>query len=203
MNYKVSNVLDLIDEIGEEETRRIASTYRCGLNVSVERFVRGSAVDFAKQGISITYFVFASEGDNLCLAGIFTLANKILRVGSGGVSRTTAKRLAKFSEWDPTSNSYMLSSPLIAQLGKNDDTPEGLSISGHELMRYALSTLRPVFHTVGGRAVYLECEDVPKLREFYENEKFIHVSERYSNAPADDGCLYHVYVSFPTYPTAA
>ena len=58
--------------------------------------------------------------------------------------------------------------------------------------------LRPVFHAVGDRAVYLECEDIPRLCEFYESEGYRHVSVRYSGAGMEDeGTLYHVYVSFP------
>ena len=55
VSLEVYNVLDLMETLGEEAARRIASSFCCNRNLSVEAFVRNNAVDFAKQGISITY----------------------------------------------------------------------------------------------------------------------------------------------------
>ena len=74
---------------------------------------------------------------------------------------------------DETSNSYSVSAFLIAQFGKNfsDSIVQPHDWNGTRLMEKALETLCLVQRTVGGGIVYLECEDKPKLLEFYENEQ--------------------------------
>ena len=49
MELKVVNILDLIDVIGEDETKNILSVFICQKNPEIENFVRNSAVDFAKR----------------------------------------------------------------------------------------------------------------------------------------------------------
>lgn len=157
-----------------------------------------NAVDFSKQGISVTHVVVRDpEGPNPALVGFFALTYKILRLSGGSLSRTSEKRVAKFAEYDAATNTYTLPAPLIAQFGKND-LPEGSEpFSGKELMGITEAKLCEVMAEVGGRAVYLECEDEPKLMRFYESCGYVRAAQRYDKSDETrDDTLYHIYVKF-------
>lgn len=61
--YAQANLLDMLDEIGEERVQFILSSFSCPLNPDVEVFLRGKAIPFAKMGIAATHLVFASYQD--------------------------------------------------------------------------------------------------------------------------------------------
>lgn len=188
----VISALDAIALNGEEGTRDMLREFSCAKNPAVQRFVRDSAVDFARQGISMTHLVYSRNADS-ALLGFFALTYKILRVPGGALSRTAERRIAKFAERDAATGAYMLPAPLIAQLGKND-LPGG-SLAGRELLALAEARLRAVMADVGGRAVYLECEDEPKLMRFYETCGYVRAARR---RDPESGAAYHVYVKFLT-----
>lgn len=64
---------------------------------------------------------------------------------------------------------YMLSF-LIAQFGKNNAVPKKYSITGNELMDLTFELLKHVQYCVGGGVVYLDCENVVKVLDFYQND---------------------------------
>jgi hypothetical protein len=86
------------------------------------------------------------------------------------------KRISKFGQYDDELKQYMISSPLIAQLGKNDEY-KGL-ISGDVLLSYACDTVKQAQALLGGKIVYLECEDKVRLLEFYRNNGFVDFGKR-------------------------
>ena len=45
-------------------------------------------------------------------------------------------------------------------------------ISGDDLLHLAMEKILKIRNEVGGRFAYLECEDKPKLIEFYERNHF-------------------------------
>jgi hypothetical protein len=47
---------------------------------------------------------------------------------------------------------------------------QGKRITGREMMEYAIDILTDIQHRIGGGVVYLDAEDRPKLRAFYETE---------------------------------
>ena len=86
------------------------------------------------------------------------------------------KRISKFGQYDDVLKQYMISSPLIAQLGKNDEY-KGL-ISGDVLLSYACDTVKQAQALLGGKIVYLECEDKVGLLEFYRSNGFVDFGKR-------------------------
>lgn len=64
----------------------------------------------------------------------------------------------------------MLSAFLIGQIGKNYESIYN-TVSGDALMDAIFSILENVQHQIGGGVVYLECEDHPKLLQFYQSEE--------------------------------
>ena len=196
MSVAVVSVLESINLLGESETREVLIEFSCRRNPGIEHFVRRNAVDFTRQGISLTHLVYR-EGVSSTLLGFFALTYKILRLRGGALSRTGERRIAKFAEYDAAADTYTLPAPLIAQIGKNDLPPGAASFSGRELMALAEDKVREVMRQVGGRAVYLECEAAPKLMAFYESLGFVRAAERYDRSGTDgSGRLYHVYVKF-------
>lgn len=63
-----------------------------------------------------------------------------------------------------------MSAFLIAQFGKNSSISDKWEISGNELMDITFNILEHVQYYVGGGVVYLDCEDIDKVLEFYQSD---------------------------------
>ena len=49
MGYKIINLKDIYNNLGEERTKEILSDYKCELNKDVEYFLKERAIEFSKQ----------------------------------------------------------------------------------------------------------------------------------------------------------
>ena len=170
--YEIANLNTMIDALGESRVKEILSQFSCPLNADVESFIHRKAIEFAKQGLSQTHIVFASYKQEMVIAGYFTLANKYIVVSAKNQSRTFRTKLAKFSTYNGDLKAYSLAAPLIAQLGKNYANGYDKLITGDELLYLACEKVKKTQLDIGGRFVYLECEDKPRLVEFYERNGF-------------------------------
>lgn len=86
MNYMQTNVLDMLEYVGEDNCQKILSTFVCPLNTDVEDFIHTKAIQFAKQKIAISYLVFAEQDNQRYFVGYYTLANKFVCVNSSSLS---------------------------------------------------------------------------------------------------------------------
>ena len=68
--------------------------------------------------------------------------------------------------------------PLIAQIGKNFANGYHKLISGDMLLSLACTKVKQVQLDIGGKIVYLECEDAPKLLDFYARNGFCNFGKR-------------------------
>lgn len=185
MNTFSLNILDLIDDIGVEETQKLLSDFSCnhhnGCNEEIEIFLKKNAIEFAKQKISITYLVFSEKGEIL---GMYALTHKPIYVNEiDKLSKTTQKRINRFCYSNNDNEKMFLGSAfLIAQLSKNYDKRNQEKITGEKLIDMALNELRAVQRKVGGGIVFLECENNEKLIKFYTSEHnlFVEYSRRLS-----------------------
>lgn len=184
--YVQINLLDMLETLGEDECMRILSYFVCPLNSDVEDFARNKAVEFAKQRIAITYLVFVRERDEAYLAGYYTIANKFVSVLGSVLSKTMQKKIRKFSQFDEHLQRYLISMPLIAQLGKNYADYLPIKIVGSDLLEMALERVREVEHLIGGKTVYIECNNQPELHEFYSKKGFIAFNERFKEKRGDE-----------------
>ena len=174
------NLKDMISEIGEKEVKSILSDFSCPLNADVEHFLKHTAIEFAKQGIASTYLIMASYQNKYVLVGYFSLANKIFCIDRDSFpNQTWRRRIAKFGQYDTTIKRYTLSAPLIGQLGKNFAHNYNQLISGDELLYLALEKVKEMQYIVGGKIVYLECEDKGSLLDFYSENGFVNFGRRY------------------------
>ena len=133
---------------------------------------------FDNQSISRTHLVFASYKKELVLIAYFTLANKYFTVDPKILSSNLKRRVRKFSQFNSDLKRDIISAPLIAQLGKNFTNNYNDLITGDELLQIACDEVAEVQLRIGGKIVYLECEDKPCLIEFYERNGFRKFSER-------------------------
>jgi len=177
--FIVINLLDLVDKYGDEYVKHILSDFSCPANIDVEKFLLTNAVEFAKQGYSQTHIVLSSYQEKNVIAGYFTLANKYFLVkGKNGVMGSNLRRrIRKFGQLNLETNNYQISALLIAQLGKNANYDN--LITGDELLNIACAEVKKVQRVIGGKFVYLECEDKECLKTFYETNGFYNFGKRF------------------------
>lgn len=186
--YVQTNLREMIEQIGEDRVRAMLSDFSSGgLNPDVEDFLRNKAIIFSKQGWAATHLVFASYREKLVLTGYYTLALKYIMISRKRIpSKTLEKRIAKFAEDNTVLKKYIMSVPLIAQLGKNYSNHYDELITGDELLKLACDKVKEVQLNLGGRFVYLECEDKQKLLDFYGSNGFVNFGKRYMDKEEEE-----------------
>ena len=175
------NLRDILndDSLGESAAKSVLSSFSCPLNPDVEYFLRHTAIEFAKQSISSTYLIMASYKEEYVLCGYFTLANKVFCIEKDSLpNRSWKHRMSKFGQFDKAVQRYTISAPLIGQLGKNYTNGYNKLITGDELLKLALDKVREMQYIVGGKIVYLECEQKEKLIDFYQSNGFVNFGMR-------------------------
>ncbi|ELC8463708.1 MAG: N-acetyltransferase [Clostridium perfringens] len=176
--YKQFSLKEMVKELGEECVKAILSNFSCPQNTDVEKFIKIKAIEFSKQNIAQTHLVFAEYKKNLELVGYFTLAPKTFFVKKGNLTSNLRRRVSKFGNYDENIKGYTIPAPLIAQLGKNFTNGFNNLITGDELLKMACDKIKAIQNDVGGKITYLECEDKPKLIEFYETNGFVNFGKR-------------------------
>lgn len=173
------NLLDMLEQLGEDTVKSILSSFSCQLNEDVEYFLKHTAITFARQQIAMTHLVFASYKKENVLVGYYTLASKYITLSKDVLSSRLRSRVTKFGQYNSETKRYLVTAPLIAQLGKNYYKGYNKLITGDELLKMACDKVAQAQMVIGGKVVYLECEDVPKLKDFYEQNGFVSFGKRY------------------------
>lgn len=176
--YIQVNLNNMLRELGEDETKNILSSFICPQNKDVEYFLKNTAIEFSKQGLAKTHLVFASYKGKPVLVGYFTLAIKSFVLKKSALSKSARKKICKFGHYDLSLERYIISAPLIGQLGKNYSNGFNKLITGDELLKMALDKITIVQQQAGGKVVYLECEDKEKLINFYRSNGFVIFGKR-------------------------
>lgn len=177
--YVLINLKNMLDAIGESEVKNILSDFYCPLNPDVELFLKQKAIEFSKQGISSTYLLMASYKSTYVLAGYFSLANKFMAIYKDSLpSKNWQRRISKFAQFDRDIKRYTLSAPLIGQISKNYYNSYSSLITGDELLKMTLDKVQQMQAIVGGKIVYLGCEDKSKLLHFYSRNGFVSFGKR-------------------------
>lgn len=178
MGYSTVNILDLIDIDGDGgKLKNVISSFKCPINQEIEDYLYKSAVIFARKKITITYFVFDDETNDL--VGYYALTNKSITIDSKSIPKKLLSKFDRYFKFD--NNEYTGPCYLIAQLSKNYAITNN-KISGKELLDDAFSHLSDSQKLVGGGFVYLECEaDKKKILRVYSDYGFTYVDDRESN----------------------
>ena len=200
MKLAVWNILDMVKDFGEDAVKEVLSDFSCeterdgtriSLNPDIEHFIKSNAIQFAKQKIAVSYIV--GDEEDGAIVGYFTIAHKPVEFPSDGLSNSTQKLLRRYAQLNDVTKTYLISSFLIAQVGKNYAVDGGSRLSGNELMKLVSRELCDLQHRVGGGIAYLDCEPNAKLIRFYESEGFRLFGERISEK---DGKRYLQYMRF-------
>ena len=173
--YSIIPLADILDEIGESDTENLLSSFSCPMNKDVETFLRtkSKAISMEQQRVSVTYLVFC---DNTFCA-YFALASKVITIEKGrSISNKTYERIQKFGACD--NDICTIPSPLIAQLGKNYANSNNNLIDGDTLLEMACMYVKEVQKIIGGKVVYIECDDNDKLKNFYNRNGFVEFDRR-------------------------
>lgn len=178
MSYKIINLKDIYNSIGEQKTKEILKTFKCELNKDVEYFLKEKAIEFSKQGISRTFIVLSENKDKNVIVGYFAIAIKSISIEKSRLSKTQRKKFSKYSNNNNESKFYQISMPLIGQLGKNFNNNYNKLITGDILLKLACDKIKEIQDNIGGRYVFLECEDNESLKEFYESNGFVCFNKR-------------------------
>lgn len=186
MQYKTILLKDMIEEIGEEETRKILSDFSCPLDQDIEEFVEKKAVDFEKAGISRTYLVYAIENRKSYFSGLYSLSQKPLFFDEKLTKKEKRKyygttfSVASGIVGDPmlSPNEKYVQSILLGQLSKNYYNGNDKLITGDILINLAFSRIIELYRLGGGITIHLDCQNKPALKKFYEKHGFHFYKER-------------------------
>ena len=172
MGYKVINLKDIYNNLGENKTKEILKDYKCDLNEDVEYFIKEKAIEFSKQDISRTFIIMSQYKGQDVIVGYFAIASKATIVKKCILSNTKRKSLLRYAKYNNEAKGYNIALPLIGQLGKNYNNGYDKLITGDILLKLACNKIKETQNTIGGRYVFLECEDNEKLKKFYESNGF-------------------------------
>ena len=178
MAHKIISLEDIYNAIGESDTKKMLNEFKCDLNKDIEYFLKVRAIEFFKKRIAQTFIVTSSYKGEEVIVGYFAISIKTNKFKSFSLSRKMKNRFLRFARYEKESKSYIISLPLIGQLGKNYNNNYNELISGDILLKMACDKILELTKIAGGRFVYLECEDKPKLKEFYVNNGFVCFAKR-------------------------
>lgn len=167
------NLRDFLEIRGEEKTHNLLDNFDSKYNEDVNYFLKTKAEEFGKRGLASTYLVFTKYKGKLEFLAYYSLAMKAVVIKSdANISKTLRKKINTYSNFEPKLKSYVMSCHLIGQLGKNYNAIDESLISGSELLELACRKVRAAQEISGGKFVYLECENVKSLINFYEKNGF-------------------------------
>lgn len=173
--FNILSLEDVLDSCGESVAQTLLSAFYCPINPDIENYLKNRAVDNIKKHLSPTFLIYS---DDLDLMGYFTLSLKTIDIKRASLSRRMRDRVTRYCHADENADEYNLPCILIAQLGKNYGYNDGKSIDGSEIMDMAIEKIQTAQSIVGGRIIYIECEDKPKLIDFYEKNGFVKFDHR-------------------------
>ena len=111
------------------------------------------------------------NNENGDILAYFALSFKEVDV-KPGVSKTTRKKLDGINKHTEKVRSF-----LIGQMGKNFSLSEN-TINLSLILKEVYSVLGNVQDNIGGRTIFLECENNRKLISLYENLGFSYLQEK-------------------------
>ena len=179
MSVRVVSLDDMLESLDIGVVKEILSSFQSIRNSDephdVEKFLHKRAIDFEKTALASTYLVFDTETS--ILLGFFSLANKPLTMSKknfDSLSNTQQKKLRQSGRTIGTK--FQVNSYLIGQLGKNYSRGAKeiakTHISGDELLTLAYDKVVAASQLIKAKYVWIECEDIEYLKNFYQNFGF-------------------------------
>ncbi|MCL1823524.1 MAG: hypothetical protein FWG44_04915 [Oscillospiraceae bacterium] len=129
--------------------------------------MKNKAFEFDKRNKSRTYLIVDDEfisDDELIIYAYFTITLKTIEFGET-LSKSIIKRIDGFSKDIKSAEAV-----LIGQLGKNQNYQN--DINGQTILNNAFRIVYCIHNLAGGRIMFLECNEHPKLIDFYNRNGF-------------------------------
>lgn len=151
----------------------------------VENFLKTKAINFDKQSLSRTHLVVSTFQGKPILVGYFTITNKPLLFTKkmlGKCSNSLRSRLNQKGERMRNSENLLIQGFLIAQIGKNysEEALKTKAVTGKDLLTLAYEMIDEVQKISAGSYVWVEYEDVDRLRDFYKDFGFTEIKDHLS-----------------------
>ena len=152
----LSALYDMNDADSKIKLLESFSNFECKLkNENVERFIKHQCIRFEDEGLARTYVLFCKTKQDIL--GYFSIAIKSIDLhGLSGGKKIDFALTTKLDH----SPAY-----LIGQLGKHKNC--GKRLAKGQLLNKALSFIQGARDIVGGRVVYLDCENEQNLVDYY------------------------------------
>lgn len=159
---------DLLEEIGEEGAKLELSDF-CSINSDVQDFFRNLAIAFEQKGLSTTTLIYDKRRR---LLGGYSLSPYSLRTDN----LNEEERIELFGK--EYKDIKTLPAILIGQLSKNYYGDNNLLITGEEILAMIFENIVEIASSINSAICYVDCEDVPELKEFYETNGFQFFKEK-------------------------
>ncbi|CUL94845.1 GNAT family acetyltransferase [Listeria monocytogenes] len=181
MTLNIISLSDLLkSDSTEEEIKILLSSFECkslshGAS-DVEDFLHNKAIFFEQLDMARTYIVMSTYKKVHFVAGYFSISNKPLIISKrnfSNIPNSLQKKLMGVGHKTKMHN-YEIKSYLIGQLGKNYNSvsKKANAATGNDILGLAYEKIKDVHAIVGGRIVYIECENNIKIIKFYEENGF-------------------------------
>ncbi|MCD1025843.1 GNAT family N-acetyltransferase [Enterococcus sp. SMC-9] len=142
----------------------------------VEFFLHEKAISFEKMALSTTYLLFSPCNGKNILVGYFSLANKPLTMSKKNYNNLNNRQQRALCQNGSKTESggYRVNSYLIGQVGKNysEHASRIRAINGTQILTLAYDMVLKAKELINARYVWIECENTPKLRNFYSDFGF-------------------------------
>jgi hypothetical protein len=145
------------DKAKEESIQNALSLFKCEKNLDEEEFLHHKAIFFERHNKARTYLLIK----NSKIIAYFSIAFKSIDLVT--ISKNKKKDITAGEEVE-TYSSY-----LIGHIAKCDGVEEKMFLA---LLDNAMSLIYEAQSIIGGRLVYLDCKNEPKLIEKYEEYGF-------------------------------
>jgi len=156
-----------LEMASEEKVSEVISVFKCKKDPDIENFIKDKAIIYERKAKSRTYLIFDEEAilaGEFRLLAYFAIAMQTLKIPEG-TSPSQIRRLDGLYSRKGDGLITEIPAFLIGQLGKNYSYAG--EIAGDEIIDYALSVILRAQEIIGGRIVYIECQDKLELKEFY------------------------------------
>ena len=177
-NFIQYNLNDLVGMLGEDRVKTILSNFSCPQNADVENFLKNKAIKFSMRGFAKTHLVYLCNEEENRLVGYYTISNKNILISKDVLNTKARNRIQNHGSYIKELEKYLVTAPLIGQLGKNFKDDNNKLISGNELLGMAIEKIEKAQYDIGGKFIYLECEDIEKVKKFYLKNGFVPFGKR-------------------------
>ena len=156
------------------------SSFSCTKNQDLETFLKENSFHYEEIAKSRSYLLIDEEslGGTLSILAYFSIGMKTLLIPED-LSARQLRQLDGYSDKMYKRRITSLPVYLIGQLAKNERFAR--NIDGDEIIQAAISVIRNIQRSLGGRLIAVDCKPIKALHDFYERNQFIMIGHNEDN----------------------